>query len=307
MTTSRVFPPPPPLVSPIRGVIDFHVHSAPDVFDRCADDDTVGALAVLKEMGGLVLKNHVAETASRAYLLRRRYPGLNVFGGIVLNGAVGGLNPQAVQWMARIQGRYGRVVWLPSIDADHHVRFFKERPEGIKVVDGGRAVPAVLEIMRICADHDLVLATGHSSAEEVLVLAEAAQQVGLEKLVVTHALFAVVDMSIEQMRQAAQLGAVFELASLGTFMGPGAHIPWMTHWKRVTPEDNVRAVRAIGPERFVIGTDLGQVGNPSHADGYQLFVQQLRAAGLTAEEIDVMARVTPGRLLGVPGPGRSPD
>ena len=81
-------------------------------------------------------------------------------------------------------------------------------------------------------------------------------------------------------------------------MGPGAHIPWMTHWKRVTPEDNVRAVREVGAERFVLGTDLGQVGNPSHPDGYQFFVQQLLGAGLSREEVDLMARVTPGRLLG---------
>ena len=47
--------------------------------------------------------------------------------------------------------------------------------------------------MKICADHDLVLHTGHASAAEVLALANAAQQVGLRKFVVTHALFSVVD------------------------------------------------------------------------------------------------------------------
>lgn len=93
----RVFPPPPPTVSPIKGVVDFHVHSAPDVFGCSLDDDDVGELAVRKEMGALVLKNHVFETASRADILRKRFPGLQVFGGIVLNGSVGGLNPQAVQ------------------------------------------------------------------------------------------------------------------------------------------------------------------------------------------------------------------
>ncbi|HEY8368111.1 MAG TPA: DUF6282 family protein [Thermodesulfobacteriota bacterium] len=297
--SSRVFPPPPARESLIRGAIDFHVHSSPDVFDRCVDDLTLATIAVQKEMGGLVLKNHVAETASRAYLLRRQFPGLQVFGGIALNAAVGGLNPQAVQWMARIQGQYGRVVWLPSMDADHHVRFFKEPREGIRVVEHGKPVPAVLEIMRICADLDLVLETGHASADEVMVLAEAASRIGFRKLLVTHALFAVVDMSIDQMREAAKLGATFELASLGTFMGPGAHIAWMSHWKRVTPEDNAKAIKAVGAEHFVLATDLGQVGNPSHPDGYQFFVQQLLAAGVTREEIDLMARVTPGRLLGL--------
>jgi hypothetical protein len=96
-TLERVFPPPPPTVSPIQGVVDFHVHSAPDAFGRALDDDDVAELATRKQMGALVLKNHLFETASRAYLLRKRYPGLQVFGGIVLNSSVGGLNPQAVQ------------------------------------------------------------------------------------------------------------------------------------------------------------------------------------------------------------------
>jgi hypothetical protein len=295
----RVFPPPPPLVSPIKGVVDFHVHSAPDVFGRSLDDDDTAELATRKQMGALVLKNHVFETASRAYLLRKRYPGLHVFGGIVLNGSVGGLNPQAVQWMRRMQGNYGKVVWLPTIDADHHVKFFKDAPEGIKVVEGGQPVPAVLEIMKICADNDLVLHTGHSSAEEVLVLANAAQRVGLKKFVVTHALFSVVDMSVEQLKQAAQLGAKFELAFLGTLMGPTAHLPFMTHWKRVSAEENAKVVKAVGAQHFLIGTDLGQTGNPSHPDGYQVFVQSLEKAGLSPEDLDVMARTTPRALLGI--------
>ncbi|HXH12626.1 MAG TPA: DUF6282 family protein [Alphaproteobacteria bacterium] len=295
----RVFPPPPPTVSPIKGVVDFHVHSAPDVFGRSLDDDDVGELAVRKEMGALVLKNHVFETASRAYILRKRFPGLQVFGGIVLNGSVGGLNPQAVQWMSRMQGQYGKVVWLPTIDADHHVKFFKDAPEGIKVVEGGKPVPALMEIMKICADNDLILHTGHSSAEEVLILANAAQQVGLRKLVVTHALFSVVDMSIDQLKQGAQLGAKFELAFLGTLMGPTAHLPFMTHWKRVSAEDNAAAIKAVGAQHFVLGTDLGQTGNPSHPDGYQMFVQQLEKAGIAKQDIDLIGRVTPGQLLGI--------
>jgi Family of unknown function (DUF6282) len=294
----RVFPPPPPLVSPIQGAIDFHVHSAPDVFGRSLDDDDTAELAMRKQMGGLVLKNHVFETASRAYLLRKRFPGLQVFGGIVLNGSVGGVNPQAVQWMRRMQGQYGKVVWLPTIDADHHVKFFQDAPEGLKVVEGGRPVPAVMEIMKICADHDLVLHTGHSSAAEVLALANVAQQVGLRKFVVTHALFSVVDMNIDQLKQAAQLGAIFELAFVGTLMGPTAHLPFMTHWKRVSAEDNAAAVKAVGAQHFIMGTDLGQTGNPSHPDGYQMFVQQLEKAGIATEDIDLMARVTPGKLLG---------
>jgi predicted metal-dependent phosphotriesterase family hydrolase len=198
-----------------------------------------------------------------------------------------------------MQGQYGKVVWLPTIDADHHVKFFQDAPEGIKVVEGGKPVRAVMESMRICADNDLILHTGHSSAEEALALANAAQQLGLRKFVVTHALFSVVDMNVDQLKQAAQLGAKLELDFLGILMGPTAHLPFMTHWKRVSAEDNAKVIKAGAAEHFIIGTDLGQTGNPSHPDGYQLFVQELDKAGISQEQIDMMARTTPKTLLGI--------
>src|SRR5207237_10773566 len=60
------FPPPPPKVSPAAGVIDMHVHSHPDVFGRNMDDIDVAQLAKVRGMRGIVLKNHISQTASRA-------------------------------------------------------------------------------------------------------------------------------------------------------------------------------------------------------------------------------------------------
>lgn len=114
----RGYSPPPPPVSPIRGLIDFHTHAAPDVFGRAVDDDELAALAAARQMEAVVFKNHVTLTADRAWLARKHVPGIKVFGGITLNGAVGGLNPQAVEWMWRMQGGHGRVVWFPTFDAD---------------------------------------------------------------------------------------------------------------------------------------------------------------------------------------------
>ena len=79
-----------------------------------------------------------ALSLTHAYPPRQRFPGLQVFGGIVLDGSVGGLNPRAVQRMHRMHGQYGKVVWLPTIDAYHHVKFFRDAPEGVKLVGGDR-------------------------------------------------------------------------------------------------------------------------------------------------------------------------
>ena len=127
------YSPPPPPVSPIKGLIDFHTHAAPDIFGRALDDDELATLAATRQMEAVVFKNHVTHTADRAFLVRKHVPGIKVFGGITLNHAVGGLNPQAVEWMWRMQGGFGRVVWFPTFDADNHVRRAGTAPAGIRV------------------------------------------------------------------------------------------------------------------------------------------------------------------------------
>src|SRR5678809_1197738 len=101
------FPPAPAIVSPAAGVIDMHVHPAPDVFGRALTDIETVTLARRKGMRGLVLKNHVVPTADRAALAMDQVPGIEVWGGVVLNNAVGGINPAAVEWMYRMSGSRG--------------------------------------------------------------------------------------------------------------------------------------------------------------------------------------------------------
>src|SRR5713226_10181827 len=173
----RGYSPPPPAVSPVRGLIDFHTHAAPDVFGRAVSDEELAAFAAARQMEAVVFQNHVTATADRAWLARRHVGGVKIFGGIVLNGAVGGINARAVEWMWRMQGGHGRVVWFPTFDADNHVRRAgtaatggaRAAPSGIRVVDErGAALPAVREVLKVCAAQRLVVHTGHSSAEQAL-------------------------------------------------------------------------------------------------------------------------------------------
>jgi Family of unknown function (DUF6282) len=294
----RVFPPPPPAVSPIEGLIDFHVHAAPDVFGRAMDDDEAATLYRGSAAEAIVLKNHVALTADRAWLVRKHVPGLKAFGGIVLNGAAGGVNPEAVQWMWRMQGGFGRVVWFPTFDADHHVKHFKDAPEGIKVVgQDGKALPAVREVLKICAQQKLVVHTGHASPAETLALIEAAREAGCDRVVVTHAQFEVVNLSLDEMKRAASMGAKMELCAMGPLMGPNAHLPWMRHWRQVPVKETAERIEQVGAEHFVLATDLGQTGNPSPPDGLKMLVGGLMAEGISKEQVRTMGREVPGRLL----------
>jgi hypothetical protein len=294
----RVFPPPPPSVSPIEGLIDFHTHCAPDAFGRAVDDDESAQAYLVRKAEAVVLKNHVALTADRAWLVRKHVPGINAFGGVSLNGPAGGINPEAVQWMWRMQGGYGRVVWLPTFDADNHVKHFKDAPEGIKVVGPeGKALPAVREVAKICAQQKLVLCTGHASPTEALAIIEAARDAGCDRIVVTHAEFEVVNMTVEQMKKAAAMGAKLEIDALGVLMGPNAHLPFMRHWRNVSYKESASHIKEIGAQHFVLGTDLGQTGNPSQPDGYQMMVAGLMAEGITKDQIKTMGREVPGKLL----------
>jgi len=292
------YSPPPPPVSPIKGLIDFHTHAAPDIFGRAIDDDELAALAASRQMEAIVFKNHVTHTADRAWLVRKHVPGIKVFGGITLNRAVGGLNPQAVEWMWRMQGGYGRVVWFPTFDADNHVRKSGTAPSGLRVVDErGQVLPEARAILKICAAQRLVVQTGHASAEEALALIEAAREEGCDRIVVTHAQFDVVDMSLVQMKKAATMGGKMELCALLMLTGPDSPLEWMRHAPRIPLADTAARIKAVGAQHFVLGTDLGQTGNPTPADGLQMFVTGLLANGITREAIELMGRETPGALL----------
>jgi uncharacterized protein DUF6282 len=292
------YSPPPAPVSPIKGLIDFHTHAAPDIFGRSLDDDELATLAATRLMEAVVFKNHVTHTADRAFLVRKHVPGIKVFGGITLNHAVGGLNPQAVEWMWRMQGGYGRVVWFPTFDADNHVKRTRTGTGGIRVVDDrGQVLPAARAVLKIAAAQRLVVQTGHAAPEEALALIAAAREEGCERIVVTHAQFDVVGMSLEHMKKAAALGGKLELCALLMLAGPTSPLEFMHHTARVEVADTAARIKAVGAEHFVLGTDLGQAGNPTPADGLQMLVAGLMKHGISREEIQAMGREIPGALL----------
>jgi len=197
-----------------------------------------------------------------------------------------------------MQGGYGRVVWFPTFDADHHVKHFKDAPEGIKVLGAdGKVLPAVRDVLKIAAEQKLVVHTGHLSPTEALAVIEAGRDMGVDRLVVTHAQFEVVNMSFDQMKKAASMGAKLELCAMGTIMGPSAHLAWMRHWRQVKVEETAAAIKEVGAQNFVLATDLGQTGNPSPPDGLQLFVTDLVKAGIGKDEVVTMGREVTGKLL----------
>ena len=294
------FPPPPPKVSPAAGMIDMHVHSHPDVFGRSMDDIDVATLAKQRGMRGILLKNHVTTTADRAALVMRVVPGIEVWGGIVLNNAVGGINPNAVEWMHRMYGSRGKVVWLPTFESDKHIKTLVNKDgKGIVVAPGGVVTPEMEAVLKIIARENLLLATGHVHPEEVIAVTKRGKELGVKNIIVTHGLTNIPGLSMDQAKQVVAMGAVIEICYLQFMTGPDAQYAWMKHWNQVAATQVVMAVKEVGADHLVLSTDLGQQGMMNPPDGIENAIGALKAAGISQEDLDKMMKRNPARLLGL--------
>ncbi|HZQ54281.1 MAG TPA: DUF6282 family protein [Bryobacteraceae bacterium] len=273
----------------LSGVIDIHAHSGPDSIRRSIDAIELALAARHCGMSGLVFKNHFEPTASLAYLVRKAVPDIAVFGGITLNRAIGGMNACAVERMALVSGGWGRFVWMGSFDTEAQVRYEGSGRPYVKISEGGELLSGAADVLDVIAKHNLVLATGHCTPEEDLLLIREARKRGIRHIVVTHAMMAPIHMPVEQMREAADMGAYIEFVYNG-LVGPH---------KEFELPDYAAAIRTIGPERCVLASDLGQAVNPLHIEGLSAFFAGLRAQGISQMEVDCMSKENPARLLSV--------
>ena len=286
----------------MAGAFDFHVHAYPSLFPRLADDLGLAAAYRAAGFGGFVLKGHHESTASRAYLLGRLFPDLLVAGGVVLNRFVGGLNPAAVEACLRTGGR---VVWMPSIDADGHALAFggtggyhaqtaglMGTARGISIFDdAGKVRAEIHDILDLVKEADAVLATSHLAAGEVAALVPIALERGVGKVVVTHPFFKVPGLDLETLAGLLGRGAYAEFAY--TTVSP--------MWRH-TDIDRVRAAIArVGAERCLLVSDGGQRHNPSPPEGLRVFAQSFFERGVAEDEINLMVRANPRALLGLDG------
>src|SRR5438477_12818376 len=162
----------------LSGAIDMHAHADPDGVPRKLDAIDLARLVKERGMRAIVLKNHCEPTASLAYIVRKEVPGIEVFGGISLDLAVGGVNPAAVEYMTKVRGGYGRVIWLPTFDSEAQVKRQGQQRPFAAVVRDGKVVPEVAQVIAIAARSHLVLDTGHApGSDAVVIIREASRQV----------------------------------------------------------------------------------------------------------------------------------
>lgn len=280
----------------VRGAYDLHVHVEPDLARRRIDDLTLARRFAELGLAGFVLKSHYAPTAERAAVVRAAVPGIDALGAIVLNAGVGGLNAQAVEIAARAGAR---IVWLPTVDAENEAGGTHEGKQPVwRTIQqefetaGVESGPVLLtnaelgKVVEVVARHGLVLATGHLSRLQIMVVVDRALAAGVASVLVTHPDYPTQDVSIPEQRELAGKGALLERCFAPIYTG------------KVSWEQTLEAIRATGPEHNVLSTDLGQPANPPVEDGLALMADRLLEAGFSDEDVRTMAVVNTRRLAG---------
>jgi hypothetical protein len=290
----------------LRGAVDLHVHPSPSLYPRQIDQVQAAREAEAAGLRAILIKDHHHATAPdlealRPHLLRQLH--LGVFGGVVLNSYVGGLNPYVVDLTLRLGGR---MVWFPTISSANHIRHLQadaalkfpdqraERPETpVAVLDErGEPLPAAREILGQLAAADAAFSPGHLTVEEIFPLLHAARAAGVRRMLVNHPGF-MVEATEEQAREFTRLGAYIE-HSVAYHHPDHDFCSWplerLAHW-----------IDAVGPERTILASDLGQRGarNPNPVAGLRDVVGRLLDLGVREADLELMLKRNPAWILGL--------
>ena len=284
----------------LKGAIDLHLHTYPDLFPRLVDDIELAKFAAQSEMRAVVIKSHIESSVSRAYLSQQVVPEVQVFGGIVLNTYVGGINPAAVDTCLKLGGK---IVWMPTIDSAYHAlkhggtgRYDTQEggrvfSDGISVIDDNdRLLPEVIDVIDIVAEYGAALATSHLSPKEIKILVPEALKRGVDKTIITHPYFKVPSLELEDVIELGKMGAMPEFEYCG--MSPA--------WQYQSPERVVETIKAVGAERCLLVSDSGQRHNPPGPEALRVLAQTLFEKGIPLDDVVGMIVDNPARILDLP-------
>ena len=275
----------------LKGAIDLHAHFGPDSYDRGWDAFEIAKMDHERGMRGMVLKNHWSESAGLAYLIRKydNVPGFEAFGGLVLNAPEGGINPQAVRYFAEVEGHYAKIVWMPTHDAEHEVRYLKENRPYVIVSRNGVLLPSVGAMLDLIAHYKLTLGTGHVSAKEMIQIVAEAQKRGVQHIIITHPGLGpeYTEPTIDQLKKI-------------TATGPYAEVVASELIGEKSRDSTIRMIRALGAIHCLVSSDSGLTGWYDHPDALVRAARVLRAAGFSEHDLDLMFKDNPAKAIGLP-------
>ena len=277
----------------LEGVIDFHVHAAPDTIQRPYNEYEIAENACKAGMRAILLKNANTNTSISAFLLKKMVPNIDIFGGICLNYPIGGLNTHAIDSAVRFVNLrpHFKIVWMPTIDAKND-KIYKQTPvKGISILRDGELSTITKEVLQKILEFDLILGTGHLSLNEIKILVNEASDIGIKKILVNHVDSPLFEMSIEDQKELIDMGAYLE-HTLAVCMP--SYLP-----KPVDAAEIARAIKEVSPSRCIMSTDFSEMCHPNPVEGIRMFIHLMMKYDITKEEIGKMIKDNPATLLGL--------
>lgn len=283
------------------GIIDTHVHTAPDVLPRLMDDYETAQDADRAQYGAIVLKSHHTLTAARATMQQRHVQDVKVLGGVVMNvHSTGGINPYAIDVALKLGAK---IVWMPTITSSNQIRYGREvgirsqnlknlgtiEGDGLDVLDAdGRPTADLCKVLDLIAEAGATLATGHISAAESLVVVPEARRRGVPNVIVTHPELLCISMTVEQQLELSEHDGVFFERVLSCTMPSSDGIPMSVL---------AESARTVGISSTIMASDFGQAHNAPPVEGLRSYISAMRDLGFSQDELEQMTVANPGRAL----------
>lgn len=276
----------------LQGAIDVHVHAEPCSLSARSQDYTQVAIdAARAGMRALVRKDHYYSTVGEAYAIQHHIDHLvgtgalahrvEVYGGIPLAFSI---DAAQIRQALRLPGF--KMIWCNPINGEPLVRDGKVRPE-------------MERIIALAGDHGIALTLGapsHSRKkygglddyEGLMPLVERVAELGAS---------AVLDHPLSSFT-ADQIAALTpDGVYAGLFCYPS--LPSLIKAPVVDPERTRELVRRIGPARCVVASDVGMLLEPTALEAFRMMIRLLFALGFNRQDIDLMLKVNPARLIGL--------
>lgn len=253
-------------VYPLEHFSDIHIHTAPDVKPRLLTDVEAAFDAKKDKMHSITIKCHHEPTSGRAKIASL-VTGFPVFGGVVLNKEVGGINPNAVEASARLGGKF---IWLPTVSYS------------TLEIDW----ESVEDILHIAREHKMVVATGHLKADEIYKVIDLAHGMGIWRIVVNHPLTGVVGASIDEQIEMSRKAYLEH-----------CYVACMEKHDGLDPKIISESIKCVGADRCIMATDFGQKHNQSPVMGMKMFLQAMIDNGISSEDINTMCIKNPQKII----------
>lgn len=281
----------------MQGAVDLHVHSGPSTMPRQLDHFEAVEQAAAAGMRGILFKDHHYSVGPFLPVMERLlgHLGVAMLGSLVLNNSTGGFDPAVVDFHLKSGTS---MIFMPTAHAANHIRSNHRggklksnvqlrRPRPLTVLeDSGEILDSVKEILDLIAQHDAILSSGHLHVAEIGPLFQEARRRGVTRLVINHPMYGL-HFTHEDTAELAAMGAVVEQS---------ACLYVDSRFNTFSPAELKAHIEAAGVANSSIGSDLGQVDNPTPVEGLRQAIALCLGLGFSEADVTTMVRDNPAKL-----------